>query len=226
MSFLRDRSFFSPVFSLLRMVGFHNSKTQIIKVAEKPNGEIAISDIENVQQNTGSNLTTASDLEEMLTENNSDIPLCRICQENMGSKGKDKLISPCGCAGSSKYIHINCLQRWARTKGSNICEICNKQYDKKYMKFPRLTTSEENTLISALIILLLLGGVAGVGVYLLVSHIRGTGGNITDDIWISLSLVTSGGMGLALFMPWFVMFIWRICLNSKRRRQFPMYINV
>ncbi|XP_033121402.1 E3 ubiquitin-protein ligase MARCH8-like [Anneissia japonica] len=209
--------------------GLENSKTHISKVdlTEQTSNELEAGNVDNVPESAGSNHPAGSDLEEMLRDDSADdMPLCRICQEKMGIKGKDKLISPCGCSGSSKFIHIRCLQKWTRTKGSNICEICNKQYEQKYLKLPRLTTSEENTLVSALIILVLLSGVTGVGVYLLVAHIHETAGNITGDIWISLSLLTSGGMGLALFMPWFSMFIWRICVNSKRRRELPIYINV
>ena len=60
--------------------------------------------------------------------NNENTKNCRIC---LGTKGK--LISPCTCKGTMKYIHKKCLENWIlyrldNNKKSQICEICNKKY--------------------------------------------------------------------------------------------------
>ena len=42
------------------------------------------------------------------------------------------LCVPCECAGSIKYIHVECLQEWIREKKSVFCELCGHEYRKKY----------------------------------------------------------------------------------------------
>jgi hypothetical protein len=63
--------------------------------------------------------------------NEVNIRECRICLDsNISEKGE--LISPCACAGSQKYIHRDCLNRWRngnrdRESYTN-CEICKSPY--------------------------------------------------------------------------------------------------
>ncbi len=54
---------------------------------------------------------------------------CRICYET-----KPPLISPCGCKGSMKYIHPECLDecRFKNKKEMFKCRICNKKYNTSY----------------------------------------------------------------------------------------------
>ena len=40
---------------------------------------------------------------------------CRICFEHR-QKEKNPLISICNCTGSVKFIHLNCLKQWLKTK--------------------------------------------------------------------------------------------------------------
>lgn len=63
---------------------------------------------------------------------------CRICLTETGTVS-DPLISPCKCAGTMKYIHLNCLKEWIKSKVSSrisekgmslyikdlSCELCN-----------------------------------------------------------------------------------------------------
>lgn len=42
-------------------------------------------------------------------------PSCRICLEQ---DSLDKLISPCNCDGTIKYIHMDCLKTWLLSKFS------------------------------------------------------------------------------------------------------------
>jgi hypothetical protein len=63
---------------------------------------------------------------------------CRICLEE--ETDIDKLIAPCRCSGSSKYVHLDCLQTWRRTSrgsvGENKCMECHTEYlvRKKYSR--------------------------------------------------------------------------------------------
>lgn len=52
---------------------------------------------------------------------------CRICYEDSTNEA---LINPCACAGSQKWIHESCLQRWRRMNNNNIdrCELCLNNY--------------------------------------------------------------------------------------------------
>lgn len=64
---------------------------------------------------------------------NSSVPLCRYCSS---STEYGKLISPCKCRGSVKYVHSLCLQNWLSSsqiinsslKHSKVyaflCELC------------------------------------------------------------------------------------------------------
>lgn len=57
--------------------------------------------------------------------NQDDIPTCRICHcTESPSSGLVKLISPCHCSGSLKYVHHSCLQQWLDATNSQRCELC------------------------------------------------------------------------------------------------------
>lgn len=71
-------------------------------------------------------------------------PICRICFE--AGEDDNALVSPCVCAGSLRYIHLNCLRRWLNGQlqvkefenggGSYYiraikCEICKSVYSRK-----------------------------------------------------------------------------------------------
>lgn len=52
---------------------------------------------------------------------------CRVCFD--GEESGKKLINPCLCKGSSKYIHKECLYTWINSQNDNEdsrkCEVCN-----------------------------------------------------------------------------------------------------
>lgn len=82
-------------------------------------------------------------------KNNDPDKQCRICFQN--DEKISPLISPCSCTGSSKYIHLLCLQQWLQSKikldykeiNENLisaykyervqCEIC-KEYMPDFIK--------------------------------------------------------------------------------------------
>lgn len=66
-----------------------------------------------------------------------NVPICRIClQEEVDMT---TLISPCRCSGSSKYVHIGCLNEWRRTSRNpsalTQCEICSTTYNVRQMTY-------------------------------------------------------------------------------------------
>ena len=79
-------------------------------------------------------------------ENNEDLDIieqsiCRICLSESETV-IDPLISPCKCAGSMQYIHLNCLKEWLHSKMTSkvssksmsyhirdlICELCRSSF--------------------------------------------------------------------------------------------------
>jgi hypothetical protein len=59
------------------------------------------------------------------TNQSDEIYICRICLEE--EDDITKLISPCRCDGSSKYVHIDCLNQWrliSQREGNEGCDKC------------------------------------------------------------------------------------------------------
>jgi hypothetical protein len=51
------------------------------------------------------------------SQKSSGAPICRICLSEDGEDAKiNPLFSPCKCAGTMKYIHLNCLQEWLKSR--------------------------------------------------------------------------------------------------------------
>ncbi len=76
---------------------------------------------------------------------------CRICLEEYSLEDTDdnvfkkelimkELVSPCKCSGTSKYVHIQCLDTWRKNSLIHYlkCNTCNDLYniffDKRYFK--------------------------------------------------------------------------------------------
>ena len=72
-------------------------------------------------------------------EQNND-RVCRICYDN--SEDISRLLSPCGCSGTMKFVHDHCLRQWIKVKKQQIsqfkCELCEKKlFIKKNFKEER-----------------------------------------------------------------------------------------
>ena len=79
--------------------------------------------------------------------------VCRICLEN---EDREKMISPCKCSGSQKFVHSKCLSRWQEAKLKNVlkypelyqlsdirtCNVCKTEYT----KLPEMTNSTLSSL--------------------------------------------------------------------------------
>ena len=95
---------------------------------------------------------------------------CRICYDEEDTLGDfdNPLVQPCQCSGSLKYIHLNCLKHWLRTKSCDKiesnhyfetylvkkikCEICKSnfsdfiQHNKKLFEVLDLESTFDNYL--------------------------------------------------------------------------------
>ncbi|CBI33576.3 hypothetical protein VitviT2T_021784 [Vitis vinifera] len=60
---------------------------------------------------------------------------CRICHDEDEDSNMEV---PCSCAGSLKYAHRGCVQRWCNEKGNTTCEICHQQFRPNYTAPPPL----------------------------------------------------------------------------------------
>jgi len=59
----------------------------------------------------------------------ASLNLCRICLEEDTIGNLD---SPCGCAGTQRWAHRTCIQRWVTEKGNLKCEVCGQEYKGEY----------------------------------------------------------------------------------------------
>lgn len=58
-----------------------------------------------------------------------DVPTCRICHcTESPSSCMVKLISPCQCSGSLKYVHHSCLRQWLDATNNQRCELCKHPF--------------------------------------------------------------------------------------------------
>lgn len=64
---------------------------------------------------------------------------CRIC---FGDNSDQILISPCNCAGTLKFVHRECLDKWRKiSRHDTFCDICKTKY-----KFIPETKTHLNTI--------------------------------------------------------------------------------
>ena len=68
---------------------------------------------------------------------------CRICFGAPHENGLGRLISPCLCAGSMRYVHVQCLNEWrvqsANTHSFFRCDQCSYEYNiQRTLNHPRL----------------------------------------------------------------------------------------
>ncbi|WVZ18085.1 hypothetical protein V8G54_005407 [Vigna mungo] len=68
----------------------------------------------------------------------NDVGKCDTLEEQEQDQEKDltlmeddtiqNLDIPCGCNGTLKFAHRECVQLWCYEKGDTICEICHKEF--------------------------------------------------------------------------------------------------
>jgi len=54
---------------------------------------------------------------------------CKICLSDGALTGQNRLVDPCRCAGSLRYVHRGCLKRWQEISGNyQFCTVCLTDY--------------------------------------------------------------------------------------------------
>ncbi|XP_059178581.1 E3 ubiquitin-protein ligase MARCHF1-like [Physella acuta] len=92
------------------IVKWREASKKILQKTESHNGGHAIA------ERCDSTLSTVSE----------KLDICRIC--HCEREENNRLISPCLCSGSLKYIHLSCLQKWIKSSDKKSCELCNFDY--------------------------------------------------------------------------------------------------
>ncbi|KAJ9476927.1 RING-CH-type domain-containing protein [Pseudozyma hubeiensis] len=104
-------------------------------------------------------------------EDQSNQAICRICLESAssdvsGGESLGRLLSPCRCKGTMKYVHATCLDQWraasARSSSAVACDQCGAPYRFRKSKFVGLATSPTLLFIVSLCLFLLLIWTVGV----------------------------------------------------------------
>lgn len=52
--------------------------------------------------------------------------MCKICYEY---DKPEKLLSPCNCKGTIKFVHKSCVKDWIKFSGKSVCSECNAEYN-------------------------------------------------------------------------------------------------
>lgn len=91
----------------------------------------------------------------------SNQAICRICLESSSSdESLGRLLSPCRCKGTMKYVHATCLDQWraasARSSSSVACDQCGAPYRFRKSRFVGLATSPTLLFVVSLGLFLLL----------------------------------------------------------------------
>ena len=66
--------------------------------------------------------------------------MCRFCFDDSST---EKLIAPCGCTGSAKWVHQTCLVKWQKASmraysgHESVCSVCNVTYAMKPPVMPK-----------------------------------------------------------------------------------------
>jgi len=84
---------------------------------------------------TTSAMTTTEDATGLVEDDDdddeapSDAPCCRFCFEERGN-----LVSPCACAGTAGFVHVECLRRWQKVSlqshgtEETACRVCGETF--------------------------------------------------------------------------------------------------
>jgi E3 ubiquitin-protein ligase DOA10 len=84
-------------------------------------------------------------------EQPAGLPTCYMCFDSE-DEPDNPLIAPCDCRGDTRYVHLQCLQKWngigaedgssviCTTQGPAVCKVCKRRYKL------RLKTAEGRTM--------------------------------------------------------------------------------
>ncbi|SPO20826.1 uncharacterized protein UTRI_00303 [Ustilago trichophora] len=104
-------------------------------------------------------------------QDQSNWAICRICLESassdlLGGESLGRLLSPCKCKGTMKYVHATCLDQWraasARSSSAVACDQCGAPYRFRKSNFVGIATSPTLLFVVSLFLFLLLIWTVGV----------------------------------------------------------------
>jgi hypothetical protein len=84
-------------------------------------------------------------------EQAEDPKVCKFCLS--GGEEESRLISPCLCAGGSRYVHRHCLDEWRKNNMANAfyrCEICHYTYTYRRIWWSKLLESRYTIMLLTL----------------------------------------------------------------------------
>ncbi|XP_078000983.1 E3 ubiquitin-protein ligase MARCHF1-like [Glandiceps talaboti] len=143
--------------------------------------------------------------------------ICRICHLDANvDEEKTELIFPCACRYAG--VHQYCIYKWALKMKSNICEICEKRFDAKYVpEIPQpcinwnfVPSYTRRRTIIAVIVMVFLVAITCITSYLLANTLKKNTKGISDSVhivWPLIAVVAICGMGFICFVTWFMFFL-------------------
>ncbi|KAM7534370.1 hypothetical protein Aperf_G00000116380 [Anoplocephala perfoliata] len=162
-------------------------------------------------------------------------PFCRICHDTSGSSFRNgtavdeslgKLIAPCLCDGSLKYVHEKCIQRWIEISHAKRCELCLFEYEmstytkplKEWKCYP-FNFGEFRKMFFFTVIYILVQVSVAWALYALISNLISPGATAPKNIWqfwLKVIVVLIGVSCVVVFT--FVQFRYYFGICQKWRR--------
>ncbi|KAL5963417.1 E3 ubiquitin-protein ligase MARCHF8 [Taenia solium] len=157
---------------------------------------------------------------------------CRICHESneptsdveLDSCGR--LIAPCLCDGSLKYVHEKCIQQWIEISHSRKCELCHFEYETrrytkpiKEWKFFSLDWRDLRKLFCFVTVYLLIQACVAWALYALISNLTSTGTSNSDrnwQFWLKVFVVLVGMFSVGVFAYVQARYCCDICQRWRR----------
>lgn len=146
--------------------------------------------------------------------------LCRVCFE--AESDSHKLISPCKCSGSMKYIHEECLKIWllSQDKDLNIseCDVCKAKFIMKIITVTQCTCKnywkECLGMFIFPILLILMSSILMVMLLFLIQGIKSKKSSADEQTYLIL-LVIACTIIIVILLIIFIKKIKRDCYSSK-----------
>jgi len=120
------------------------------------------------------------------TESQTEAKMCRICFAGEEEADLGRLISPCRCRGTMKYIHSGCLNAWrtasARSTSFFQCDQCGYKYRLERTRWARLVMNEAVLSLVTAILFTFLVFLSGFVCKLLIRFWI-----LTDEDWVEMA---------------------------------------
>ena len=113
---------------LNNFVKFDNKNDKFSQIKSINNPSLITSSLEGKKNSV--KFEKVNNMQSLNSNSKNNQKLCKICYEKE-DKADDKIINPCFCEGTMKYIHENCLKQWIQKKDNMSyirCEICKYEY--------------------------------------------------------------------------------------------------